>query len=105
MALLHHYKKSVRPYKCGPDFIDPQFHEKIAQTPSVNLDGYMMNEDQVKWVYAHYFDKDVAVIEGVMGYYDGMDKESSAYDIAKTIQVPSVLILDAGGVISPSVRS
>ncbi len=97
MALLHHYKKSVRPYKCGPDFIDPQFHEKIAQTPSVNLDGYMMNEDQVKWVYAHYFDKDVAVIEGVMGYYDGMDKESSAYDIAKTIQVPSVLILDAGG--------
>ena len=97
MALLHHYKKSVRPYKCGPDFIDPQFHEKIAQTPSVNLDGYMMNEDQLKWVYAHYFDKDVAIIEGVMGYYDGMDKTSSAYDIAKTIQVPSVLILDAGG--------
>ena len=97
MALLHHYKKSVRPYKCGPDFIDPQFHEKIAQTPSINLDGYMMNVEQVKWIYAHYFDKDVAIVEGVMGYYDGMDKASSAYDIAKTIDVPSLLILDAGG--------
>lgn len=97
MALLHHYKKSVRPFKCGPDFIDPQFHEKIAQTPSVNLDGYMMNEAQVAWMFSHYFDKEVAIVEGVMGYYDGMDKESSAYDIAKILKVPSLLILDAGG--------
>ena len=47
MALLHYYKTNVRPFKCGPDFIDPQFHEKIAQTPSVNLDGYMMNSEQL----------------------------------------------------------
>ena len=97
MALLEHYKKSVRPFKCGPDFIDPQFHEKIAKTPSVNLDGFMMNEQQLKWMYSNYFDKDVAIVEGVMGYYDGMDKESSAYDIAKTLNIPSLLILDAGG--------
>jgi cobyrinic acid a,c-diamide synthase len=97
MALLQHYKKSVRPFKCGPDFIDPQFHEKIAQTPSVNLDAFMMNEKQVEWMYGHYFDKDVAIVEGVMGYYDGMDKGSSAYDIAKIINAPSLLILDAGG--------
>lgn len=97
MALLHHYKNSVRPYKCGPDFIDPQFHEKIAKTPSVNLDGYMMNKEQVEWIYNHYFDKDVAIVEGVMGYYDGMDKGASAYDIATMLQIPSLLILDAGG--------
>ena len=97
MALLHHYSKSVRPFKCGPDFIDPQFHEKIAKTPSINLDAFMMNETQVEWVYKNYFDKDVAIIEGVMGYYDGMDKWSSAYDIAKIIKTPSLLILDAGG--------
>ena len=97
MALLHHYKKSVRPFKCGPDFIDPQFHEKIAQRASVNLDAYMMNEEQVQWMYAHYFDTEYAIVEGVMGYYDGMDKGSSAYDIAKIVAIPSVLILDAGG--------
>ena len=97
MALLQHYKKSVRPFKCGPDFIDPQFHEKIAGVPSVNLDAFMMNENQVEWIYANYFDKDVAIVEGVMGYYDGMDKGSSAYDIAKIIKAPSLLILDAGG--------
>ena len=97
MALLQHYKKSVRPFKCGPDFIDPQFHEKIAGIPSVNLDAFMMNESQVEWIYSNYFDKDIAIVEGVMGYYDGMDKGSSAYDIAKIIKVPSLLILDAGG--------
>jgi len=97
MALLQYYKKVVRPYKCGPDFIDPQFHEKIAQTPSVNLDGFMMNKNQVKWIFSKYFDRDVAIVEGVMGYYDGMDRESSAYDIAKVLKIPSLLILDAGG--------
>ncbi len=97
MALLHHYKKSVRPFKCGPDFIDPQFHEKIAGRASINLDAYMMNTEQVAWIYSNYFDRDVAIVEGVMGYYDGMDKGSSAYDIAKIIKAPSLLILDAGG--------
>ena len=97
MALLHHYKKSVRPFKCGPDFIDPQFHERIAQTPSVNLDGYMMNEEQLEWMFQKYFDKDVAIVEGVMGYYDGMDKGASAYNVARTLHIPSLLILDGGG--------
>ncbi len=96
-ALLHYFKKSVRPYKCGPDFIDPQFHQKIAQTPSINLDGFMLNKQQLQWMFSHYMDKDIAIIEGVMGYYDGMDKQSSAYDIAKMLQIPSLLILDASG--------
>ncbi len=97
MALLHHYKTRVRPFKCGPDFIDPQFHEKIAQTPSVNLDGYMMHEEQLQWVFHKYMDKEFAIVEGVMGYYDGMDKGASAYDVARTLKLPSLLILDAGG--------
>jgi len=97
MSLLHHYKKSVRPFKCGPDFIDPQFHEKIAQTPSINLDGFMMNDTQLRWIFNNYIDKDVAILEGVMGFYDGMDKGSSAYDIAKILKIPTLLILDASG--------
>jgi cobyrinic acid a,c-diamide synthase len=62
MALLHHFKNSVRPYKCGPDFIDIQFHEKIVNTPSINLDGYMMNNEQLKWIWQKYFDKDRAIV-------------------------------------------
>ena len=97
MALLNHYKGSVRPYKCGPDFIDPQFHERIAQIPSINLDGYMMNERQLQWIFHHYFDTKIAIVEGVMGYYDGMDKGASAYDVAKILNIPSLLLLDGGG--------
>ena len=97
MALLHHYKTKVRPFKCGPDFIDPQFHEKIAGTPSVNLDGYMMNSKQLTWIYEKYMDKEVAIVEGVMGFYDGMDKGASAYDVASILNLPSLLLLDASG--------
>lgn len=97
MALLHHFKNRVQPFKIGPDFIDPQFHEKIANIPSVNLDGFMMNEEQLKWLFAKYLDKDIAICEGVMGFYDGMDKGASAYDIAKILDIPTLLILDASG--------
>jgi len=94
MALLHHFKKSVRPFKIGPDFIDPIFHHKISNTPSVNLDAFMMNKKQVKWLYKKYSDKDISICEGVMGFYDGMDKGSSAYDISKLLQIPTIVILD-----------
>ncbi len=97
MALLHHFKSSVRPYKIGPDFIDPQFHEKVAGIPSVNLDAYMMNKAQVNWIFNRYLDKDVAICEGVMGFYDGMDKGSSAYDVAKILDIATLLLLDASG--------
>jgi len=97
MALLHHFQKSVRPYKCGPDFIDPQFHQRIAHTPSINLDGYMMNQEQLRWLFHHYMDKKMAIVEGVMGYYDGMDKGASAYDVAKILKIPTLLLLDGGG--------
>ena len=97
MALLSHFKKRVRPFKCGPDFIDPQFHEKIAKTPSVNLDAFMLNEEQLKWTFDKYSDKEVSICEGVMGFYDGMDKGSSAYDVAKILNIATLLLLDAGG--------
>ncbi len=94
MALLQHYKKSVRPFKIGPDFIDPQFHTLICGTPSVNLDRFMMNDRQIQWMFAHYSDKDISICEGVMGFYDGMDKGSSAYDLSKLLHIPTILLLD-----------
>jgi len=96
-ALLYHFKDSVRPFKAGPDFIDPQFHRQICGTDSINLDGFMMNAAQVKWLYRHYSDKEVSIVEGVMGFYDGMDKKSSAYDISKLLNVPTILLLDGSG--------
>lgn len=96
-ALLQHFKNSVRPFKIGPDFIDPQFHQKICATPSVNLDAFMMNKQQIKWIYNHYSDKKINITEGVMGFYDGMDKKSSAYDISKLLDIPVILLLDGSG--------
>jgi len=95
--LLYHYKNSVRPFKIGPDFIDPLFHKKICNTPSVNLDTCIMNENQVKWMFNNYANKDISILEGVMGFYDGMDKGSSAYDLTKLLNIPTIMILDASG--------
>lgn len=87
----------MRPFKIGPDFIDPLFHQKICQTSSINLDTCIMNEAQVKWMFDKYSDKDISILEGVMGFYDGMDKNASAYDVTKLLNVPTVIVLDASG--------
>ncbi len=96
-ALLYHYKNSVRPFKIGPDYIDPQFHRKVCGTPSINLDSFIMDETQVKWLYNHYSDKDLSIIEGVMGFYDGLDKGCSAYDVTKLLNIPTIMLLDGSG--------
>ena len=96
-ALLYHFRESVRPFKIGPDYIDPQFHQKVSGTPSVNLDSFIMNESQVQWLYQNYSTKDVSILEGVMGFYDGDDKGCSAYSVSKLLNVPTVLLLDCKG--------
>ena len=87
----------MRPFKIGPDFIDPLFHQKICQTSSINLDTCIMNQSQVKWMFDKYSDKDISILKGVMGFYDGMDKNASAYDVTKLLNVPTVIVLDASG--------
>ncbi len=96
-ALLWHFRDSVRPFKIGPDFIDPQFHERVCGTPSVNLDSWIMTLDQVRWMFDRYADRDVAIIEGVMGYYDGEDRGCSAYSVSRLLGVPTVMVLDGSG--------
>ncbi len=96
-ALLWHFRESVRPFKIGPDFIDPQFHKMVCGTDSVNLDSFIMNEEQVEWIYDYYSNKQVNIIEGVMGFYDGDNKGCSAYSISKLLNVPTILLLDGGG--------
>lgn len=96
-ALLYYYKNSVRPFKIGPDYIDPLFHKKICHTDSINLDTFIMNEQQVLWLFNHYSNKKFSILEGVMGFYDGMDKNCSAYNIGKLLDIPTLLILDGSG--------
>ena len=96
-ALLWHFRDSVCPFKIGPDFIDPQFHERVCGTPSVNLDSWIMTPDQVRWMFDRYADRDVAIIEGVMGYYDGEDRGCSAYSVSRLLGVPTVMVLDGSG--------
>ena len=66
----------VQPFKCGPDYIDTRHHRMAAGNPSVNLDLFMMSEAHVHDLYAGYTEKaDVAVTEGVMGLFDGYERE------------------------------
>jgi len=90
----------VQPFKAGPDYIDPMFHTYITGRHSRNLDSWMLGED----ILAHLFEKncrdaDIAVIEGVMGMYDGVGGRSSVGStahVAKILKAPVVLVLDAG---------
>ncbi len=96
-ALLWHYKKKASPFKVGPDYIDTQFHEKVCGNPSINLDTFMMSEDQIKWLFKKYGANQISIIEGVMGFYDGEDKNCSTYGVAKTLNTPTILVLDCSG--------
>jgi cobyrinic acid a,c-diamide synthase len=99
IALLKKKGLKVQPFKVGPDFIDTGYHTLIAGRPSRNLDGWMMSEDYVKGsFYKNSSGADFAVIEGVMGLFDGLDGkglEGSTAQIAKILNIPVILIVDA----------
>ena len=99
IALLKKKGLKVQPFKVGPDFIDASYHTMIAGRPSRNLDAWMMSEDYVKEsFYKNSNDADFAVIEGVMGLFDGVDAkglEGSTAQIAKILNAPVILIIDA----------
>lgn len=86
-------------FKCGPDYIDPMFHRAIAGD-SANLDPFFFPENTLRYLLAkHAAGRDVNVIEGVMGYYDGLGltDAASTYAVAKTTASPVVLIVNAKG--------
>lgn len=101
MSLLQWMKKhyrTVRPFKVGPDFIDTKFHEKIAGVDSINLDLYMMSEADIANMFKFYtFEMSSAIVEGVMGYYDGLDYETSTYNVAKALKLPVILVISGEG--------
>jgi cobyrinic acid a,c-diamide synthase len=87
----------VQTFKCGPDYLDPSWHARATGRPSYNLDGWMMGRDSVLATFSRA-DADIAVIEGMMGLYDGaspINDEGSAAEIARWLSAPVVAVVDS----------
>ena len=97
MALLTAKGYRVQPFKCGPDYIDTKFHESVCGRPSVNLDTFMASKEHVRELFARYgADADVSIVEGMMGLFDGYDRDKgSSAEIAAALEIPVVLVVDA----------
>ena len=94
LAALKARNKRVQPFKCGPDFIDPTLHQMVTGTVSSNLDLRMCGKHFCLKSYGHgASSRDVAVVEGVMGLFDG--GEASSASLANVLQIPAILIVDA----------
>jgi len=101
MAALNRRGVMVAPFKCGPDFIDPGYHRLVTGRHSINLDAWMCTEQFVRETFdLHTKEADVAVIEGVMGLFDGLGAsatEGSSAQIAAITGAPVVLVVNARG--------
>jgi len=99
MAALVKRGWRVQPFKVGPDFIDPGHHRRITGRDSHNLDGWMMDRPENRDIFGRYCrDADVAVVEGVMGLFDGFsgrDESGSTAQMAKWLDLPVILVIDA----------
>ncbi len=92
---------AVSAFKCGPDYIDPMFHERVLKTKSRNLDTFFTDEETTRYLFwKNAAGTDISVMEGVMGYYDGLggiSEQASAYDLARVTDTPVVLVVDTKG--------
>ena len=87
-------------FKCGPDYIDPMFYERITGARAGNLDPFFSDEKTLRWIISRAEEKsDISVIEGVMGYYDGIGftSEASTFSVARVVSAPVVLVINCRG--------
>ena len=91
----------VSSFKCGPDYIDPMFHEKVIHTKSGNLDTFFTGEEMTRYLFCQSAQQsDISVMEGVMGYYDGLggcSVKASACDLAEVTDTPVILVVNTRG--------
>ena len=90
---------AVASVQCGPDYIDPMFHSEVIGAPSANIDLFFSDEATARALFARHA-ADLNLIEGVMGYYDGLsmdDPRASAWDVARALEVPVVLVVNVRG--------
>lgn len=101
LALFQKRGLSCVSFKCGPDYIDPMFHRYVLGIPGCNLDSFFSGKDQIiQMMMQKGKTADLAVIEGVMGYYDGVGANTvaaSSYDIARITDTPVILVVDGKG--------
>jgi cobyrinic acid a,c-diamide synthase len=113
LQLLKNHGKRPVAFKCGPDFIDPMFHKQVLGIHSTNLDSFFVDEEEVRQIFSENMETEddslptennqpekIAVIEGVMGLFDGLGGTSlkaSSYDIARITKTPILLVIDAEG--------
>ena len=105
-ALLRYFTNKgfrVQAFKAGPDFIDTQYHNCAIKNKnklhdaSINLDPFAMSKQEIRYLFHQFtIDKDIAIIEGVMGLFDGpLQQESTTAMLAKILDIPVVLVMDA----------
>ncbi|WP_437130936.1 cobyrinate a,c-diamide synthase [Peptostreptococcus russellii] len=101
MKALSKRGKKVQPFKVGPDYIDPMYHRFVTGEWSRNLDSYMLDDEQIKFVFKNSSEgKDISIIEGVMGLYDGIGTEinkHSTSQMSKILKSPVILVIDGKG--------
>ena len=100
-GIVHGLRKrgfSVQPFKVGPDYIDPTYLGAVSENPAHNLDAWLMGPAGVASEFVRHSKSDVSVIEGVMGYYDGLNgttNRASTHHIATILSAKTILVLDA----------
>jgi cobyrinic acid a,c-diamide synthase len=101
IAALRARGLTVAAFKCGPDYLDPTYHARVSGGVSHNLDGWMMGREAVTATFTRAArHADIAIIEGMMGLFDGASPiadEGSSAEIAKWLSAPVVLVTDASG--------
>jgi cobyrinic acid a,c-diamide synthase len=100
LAFLRRRQASVQSFKVGPDYIDPMFHEAVTGRPCRNLDPVLTSEAYVQQCFVRHAQAvDFALVEGVMGLFDGAsgtDDWASTAHIARSLNLPVLLVLDCG---------
>lgn len=97
IAALRRRGLDVAPAKTGPDYIDAAMLGRVAETPAINLDPWAMSPEALrKRAYVHSADRDLLIVEGVMGLFDGaIDGRGSTADLASILRLPVILVVDA----------
>lgn len=99
-ALVNRGMKTAS-FKCGPDYIDPMFHSRVIGAKSRNLDTFFTGTETTKYLLCeNAADCEISVMEGVMGFYDGIagtTTKASAYDLASVTDTPVILIVNSRG--------